>query len=110
MTQDNVTRLHKDPVPDMIGPKPIGNSVIVEGHIIPNMTMIDRGDIVEFVIDNRMGFEFPRECAYTAACFAATAMAIGAGHPHFKYPHKSNQAYASPCVGIEITDDGIKPA
>lgn len=103
---DNITPLHKDPVPDMIGPKIIGNSVIVEGHKIPNMTMIDRGDIVEFIIDGRMAFEFPRECAYTAAIFAATAMAVGAGHPHFKYPHSSNNSYATPCVGIEITDNG----
>jgi hypothetical protein len=94
----------------MIGPKAVGHDVIIDGHKIPNLTMIDRGEIVEFILDRRMAFEIPREYAYTAASFAATAMALGAGHPHFAYPHRSNQSYASPCVGIEITDDGIKPA
>ena len=101
---DNITNLHKDPVPAMIGPKRSGHDVIIDGHAIPNMRLHDRGDRIEFVLDDRYSYEFPREWAYLAADFAAIAMAIGAGHTHFKYPHRSNKSYAPQCVGIEIMD------
>lgn len=103
-----IIELHKDRIEalikEMTGPAMIGNSVIIEGHRIPNMVMIDRGAMIEFVLDGRMAWDFPREWAYYAASFAATAMAIGAGHPHYTAPHKSNKSYANPCVQIEMPE------
>lgn len=107
---DNITNLHKDPVPNMIGPKISGHSVIIDGRAIPNMTLRDNGDRIEFVLDNRYSYEFPREWAYLAAAFAAEAMAIGAGHSHISQPHNSSKAFAPQCIGIEIIGDGNKPA
>lgn len=92
----------RDLVEEMKGPDGYGTSVIIEGHCIPNLTMIDRGEEIEFVLDHRMSWTFPREVAWNAASFAATAMAIGAGHPHFSAPHKSTKPFATPTKKIEI--------
>lgn len=46
------------------------------------MTCRERDGVVEFVLDGRMSFEFPKEWAYLAASFAAHAMAVGAGFSH----------------------------
>src|SRR5258706_9623156 len=87
----------RDLIAEMTGPNRIGSSVIIEGHVIPNMVMFDRGDTIELMLDDRLIFPFPRDIAYQAANFAAAAMAIGAGHPHFKYPHSSAQPFATSC-------------
>lgn len=86
---------------DMTGPERCGCKVIVDGHVIPNMAMFDRGGTIEFMIDDRLVYEFTREAAPNAAHMAAVAMAIGAGHPHFAYPHSSAQPYGTPCVEIK---------
>lgn len=65
----------------LAGPQRLGNSLVVEGHCVPRMHVHDRGDTIEFVLDERMAFEFPKEWAYLAAAFASNAMAIGAGYP-----------------------------
>ena len=70
-----------DVVPEMIGPQAVGNSVVIDGRIIPNMMCIDRGKEIEFILDSRFSYTFPRELSYLAAAFAAQAMAIGAGYP-----------------------------
>jgi N-formylglutamate amidohydrolase len=79
----NVTNF--PPPPDMAeqmkGPTAYGMSVIIDGHRIPNLVMVDRGAEVEFTLDQRFSYSFPREIAYLAAAFAAQAMAIGAGYP-----------------------------
>lgn len=84
---NNVTEFPTEPKRDLIaemkGPETGGNAVILEGKLIPHVMMFDRGDEIEFVLDNRLGFGFPRELAHQAACFAASAMAIAAGFPHF---------------------------
>jgi len=80
---DFPTEPKRDLIAEMKGPGTGGNAVILEGKLIPNVMMFDRGDEIEFVLDNRLAFGFPRELAHQAACFAASAMAIGAGFPHF---------------------------
>lgn len=86
----------RDLIQEMTGPERNGCSVIVDGHVIPNMVMFDRGDTIELMLDDRLVFPFPRELAYQAADFAACAMAIGAGWPHYKYP-RGDRPYATPC-------------
>jgi hypothetical protein len=75
-----------DLIAEMTGPISQGCSVIIDGHVIPHLKMFDHGDTIELMIDDRMIFPFPREWAHQAATFAATAMAVAAGFPHFKYP------------------------
>lgn len=67
-------------VDNMQGPERVGNTVIIDGRAIPKLHMHDNGDEVEFVLDGRLAFGFPREWAYLAATFAANAMAIGSGY------------------------------
>jgi hypothetical protein len=84
----------KDMVSGMIGPKRTGCAVIIDGRVIPNMVMYDKGDIIEFVIDDRLSFDITRENAYTAASFAAAAMAIGAGFAHPAHMHFTQRPFA----------------
>ena len=78
---DNITHLppKRDLIAEMTGPQNSGNAVIIDGRRIPNCIMYDRGDEIEFVLDHRLGFSFPRDQAWNAAAFAFAAMAIGAG-------------------------------
>lgn len=100
MMTDNVVHLPgPDSVPSLFGPERSGHSVIIDGRVVPNLHAYDRGDTVDFVLDERMAFEFPRELAYLAASFAAEAMAIGAGFPSFR--GERMRGFASPCSGIK---------
>lgn len=77
MTQSHIER--------MKGPRPRGCSVIVEGRVVPKLTMLEQGDRIDFILDGRLCFDFPKELACHAAAFAAAAMAIGAGYPSFTF-------------------------
>jgi hypothetical protein len=85
---------NKDMVAGMVGPARTGCAVIIDGRVIPNMVMYDKGAIIEFVIDGRLSFDIPRESAYTAASFAAAAMAIGAGFAHPSAMHFTQRPFA----------------
>jgi hypothetical protein len=77
---DNVTQLpRRDLIAEMKGPECPGTSVIMEGREVPGMMMFDRGDEIEFIIDHRVAFGFPKAQAWNAAAFAFAAMAFGAG-------------------------------
>lgn len=92
----------RDLIAEMKGPETGGSAVILEGKLIPHVMMFDRGDEIEFVLDNRLGFAFPRELAHHAASFAASAMAIGAGFPHFsggKHETQREFAVGVTCLG-----------
>lgn len=78
---DNVEQLFKEP--DIFGPQRSGCSVFWEGRLVPNVHAYDRGEVIEFILDGRMSWEFPREVAFQALGFMANAMAIGAGYPCF---------------------------
>lgn len=77
---DNVTAFPtRDLVAEMRGAELMGNCVKIEGREVPGLVMFDRGDEIEFVIDHRVAFGFPRAQAWNAAAFAFAAMAFGAG-------------------------------
>lgn len=97
---DNVFNLppQEDPTNSLIGPQRLGNELIVEGRLIPNIHVHDNGDTIDFVLDGRMSYEFPREWAYMAAIFASNAMAVGAGFPSIA--GERMQEFASECFGI----------
>lgn len=77
---DNVTNLpHRNLIAEMMGPENNGNSLIMDGRVVPGVAIYDRGDEVEFVIDHRVAFGFPKAQAWNAAAFAFAAMAFGAG-------------------------------
>jgi hypothetical protein len=83
MSKDNVTNLpHRDLIAEITGPDRLGNDVILEGRLVPNLVMYDRRpgrDEIEFCLDGRVMFGFPSEQAWNAAAFAFAAMAVGAG-------------------------------
>lgn len=80
----NVTELPSQPdmAGQMKGPKSVHHAVIVDGRVIPNLGMVEHGQEVEFILDGRFSYSFPREFALLAAAFAAQSQAIGAGYPH----------------------------
>lgn len=90
----------RDLIAEMMGPKQTGFAVIIDGRKIPNCVMFDRGDIIEFVLDHRLGFEVPREAAYIAAAFAFAAMAIGAGFAHPSAMHFTQRPFSPECIGL----------
>ena len=68
---DNVTQLpRRDLIAEMTGPQNSGNAVVIDGRCIPNLVMHDRGNEIEFVLDHRLAFGFPRDQAWNAAAFA----------------------------------------
>jgi len=79
----NVTELpRRDLIEEMKGPENIGCAVILEGRVVPHLTMYDRRpgrDEIEFGLGNRVMFGFPAAQAWDAAAFAFAAMAVGAG-------------------------------
>ncbi len=80
-------------VTSLFGPQQTGHSLIVEGRCIPNITVRKGRDEqgneeIEFILDGRLAFGFPREWAGHAAVFAANAMAIGAGYPSLNGDNK----------------------
>lgn len=83
---DNVTQLpQRDLIAEITGPANIGDSVIIQGRLVPGVAMYDRGDEIEFVIDHRVSFAFPRAQAWDAMAFAFAAMSFGAGLDPLNY-------------------------
>jgi len=75
------SRRSEDLIEAMKGPERSGCTVIIEGRLVPRLTMHDSGEgEITLVLNDRLAFPFPREVAMQAAHFAATAMAIGAGY------------------------------
>lgn len=108
---DNVTQLPQPPKRDLIaemkGPENSGNAVIIDGRCIPNCVMYDRGGEIEFVLDNRLAFSFPREQAWNAAYFAFVAMALGAGFAHPAHMHYTQRPFSAECVQLNKPDLGL---
>jgi len=99
---DNVTQLPpQEGPPDIFGPERQGCDLIIEGRRIPNIHIHDRGDSIEFVLDGRLSYEFPKDWAYLAAHMAANAMAIGAGYAHLGGETKDRH-FAAPCMRIDF--------
>lgn len=93
---DNVTELpRRNLIAEMMGPAESGNAVIIDGRLVPDLVMYDRGDTIEFVLDRRLGFGFPRAQAWDAAAFAFAAMAIGAGFAHPEHMHFTQRPFAA---------------
>lgn len=105
---DNVTSFppKRDLIAEMTGPQQSGCAVIIDGRLVPNMVMYDRGDEIEFVLDGRLGWSFPREVAWNAASFAFSAMAIGAGFAHPAHDHFTQRPFAPQvtCLGSSLPE------
>lgn len=97
---DFPTEPKRDLIKEMTGPENSGCSVIIDGRLMPHVAMHDRGDEIEFIIDHRLGFGFPREIAYQAASFAFAAMAIAAGFRHPSGLHNTQHPYAGECINL----------
>lgn len=82
-----------DPVKDMMGPDRFGASIIVDGHEVPNMWMVDRGETVELVFGGPVIYVVPRDLFPLLASACAKAMAIGAGHAHISSEHAMTKSY-----------------
>lgn len=76
----NVSELpRRDLIAEMTGPQQTGRAVVIDGRLVPNLVMYDRENEIEFVLDGRLAFAFPRDIAWLAAAFAFSAMATSAG-------------------------------
>jgi hypothetical protein len=95
MMTDTVTEFPaRDLIAEMTGPEQSGCSVIIDGRKVPNLVLVDHGDVIEFLLDGRLAFPFPREHAWQAAAFAFAAMAIGAGFSHPNHMHFTQRPFA----------------
>jgi len=101
---DNVTDFpgsKRDLIAEMLGPVFSGRNVIIDGRHIPNVAMIDHGAEIEFILDGRLSYSFPRDIAWLAMAFAANAMAIGAGYPSASGGlHQSQREFATPVMEL----------
>lgn len=98
----NVTDFPKkfDNIDAVKGPERFGNDIIIDGHRVPNMWMVDRGATIELVFEGPSIYVFPREIAAHVASACAKAMAVGAGHAHISSTHASNKAYGAKMTAI----------
>lgn len=92
----------RDLIKEMTGPATPGCAVIIEGFVIPHIMMVDCGETIEFIVDNRICFPFPREHAYQAANFAAVAMSVAAGHNYMGEPHNLTKPFAGKAVRLDM--------
>ena len=97
----NVTEFPKqaDAIAAMFGPETPGNSLVIDGRLIPGIRVHDRGPQVEFILDGRFSFSFPRDQALQAASFAAAALAIGSGYSHIGATNK-DRPFAPELIGL----------
>ncbi len=95
----SVEQLFKEP--DIFGPTCSGHSVFWEGRLVPHLHAYDRGDKIEFLLDGRMSWEFPRSEAFNALSFMANAMAVGAGYPCFT-ADKKREGFAPQVFGVAL--------
>ncbi len=91
------------------GPERFGNDVIIDGHIVPNMWMVDRGSTIEIVFPGPVAYIFPRDIAAHAMGACAKAMAIGAGHSHISSEHACTKPYGPKAIGIDINPKDEDP-
>jgi hypothetical protein len=107
---DNVTNFpteKRDLIAEMKGPENSGCAVIMESRLIPHVAMYDRGDEIEFVLDGRLAYGFPRDQAWSAMAFAAAAMAIGAGFPHYSGgKHATQREFAPQVMQLDADTNG----
>ena len=101
----NVTDFPSEPKRDLIaemkGPENLGNAVIIEGRVVPHLTMYDRRpgrDEIEFCVGERVMFGFPAAQAWDAAAFAFAAMAVGAGCDPLNFEPRP---FAMRCVSLD---------
>lgn len=92
----------RDEIAEIKGPERYGNDIFIDGHVVPNMWMVDRGETVELVFPGPVHYIFPRNMAAMAAACAAKAMAVGAGHSHISSTHASTKSYGPKAIGIVI--------
>lgn len=98
---DNVSQFPaRDLVAEMTGPKVLGARIMIEGRVVPKMVMIDHGAEVEFILDDRLSYSFPRELAWLAASFAFDAMAVGAGFPSPAGLHFTQRPFGTPVMNL----------
>lgn len=89
-----------DQVEQMKAGERYGNNVVIDGHVVPNMWMVDNGETVELCFPGPVHYLFPREIAAQAAHACAKAMAVGAGHSHVSSTHASTKAYGTKAMCI----------
>lgn len=100
----NVEMMFKEP--DIWGPTSGGHDVIWQGRVVPKLKAIDQGAEIMFILDNRLGWSFPREWAFHALDMMANAMAIGAGYPCFTAEEKFKPFAPKASFISEETGDG----
>lgn len=89
-------------IESMKGPVSEGHKVMVENRMVPKLRMLDCGDEINFILDDRLVFVFDRAAAPDAALFAANAMAIGAGYGSIGHCD-CKPAFAPKAIGITRT-------
>lgn len=99
----DVTHLPPPPysIEAMRGPDRYGSDVIVDGHVVPNMWIVDKGETVEICFPGPVHFIFPREQAAGACALAAKAMAVGAGHSHVSSEHAMTKSYGPKAIELK---------
>ena len=103
----NVTDFPKklDNINAVKGPDRFGNDIIIDGHVVPNMWMVDRGATVELVFPGPVAYIFPRDIAAHVAGACAKAMAVGAGHAGLAGTHAMTKPYGTPAVFVSDPAD-----
>ncbi len=98
----DVANLH-EPIAER-GTRSLAHSVFVEGRSIPRLTMIDRADFVDLILDGRLCYEIPKELWQVVAAAMANALAIGAGYPSANAETK-DRPFAARVAEIEMPGD-----
>lgn len=101
----NVTQFpgKPDPVDEIKGPERYGNKIVIDGHEVPNMWIVDKGETVEVCFPGPVHYIFPRDIAAHACALAAKAMAVGAGHSHVSSEHAMTKSYGPKVSVIKPT-------
>jgi len=96
---DNVMQFPEQKPPEFIIGPFAENRVVIEGRLIPHLTVTREGDKTGLVIDNRLSISVPNDLAYSVCWLLANAMAVAQGYPCLSSESK-DRAFAPLCTKL----------
>jgi hypothetical protein len=105
---DNVTPISDQstsPLEELFSaPKPLGTPAVVDGRVIRQLMVSQKGNRVHLQLDGRLGIDIPSELAVDVCWLIANALAIGAGYSHVGAESRA-QPFAPVCVQLTRPHD-----
>lgn len=85
----NIHDMTQEAIDRITGPITEDRPVLIDGRMIPNLTITRKGQKFRLSVDNRFGVDLPPDLVVPVAYVLAQALAVGAGYSHSSAESKS---------------------